>query len=322
MDEPLDLCLRTSQVRDVSKKAFHDFKRDEQSLSVNTAPRYEIEDNEKMVQRWLHHMPADRMISTEYSPYLQTNQGSTSSRISFDPNMSSDASKIPGSASSRISFDPNMSSDASKTNINVKLHNKELWRSFSQEGTEMIINRSGRLMYPRVEVTVEGLNASSMYSIGMTVIPVDDKRYKYKDNVWSSVGKSEINHPITPYKHPISPATGSYWTKDILSFGHAKLSNHLGPNKICLESMHKYMIQINVVHHSRGDHLYSFTLPGTEFIALTAYLNDKITRLKISHNPFARAFKNKKISQARFCRSGSTLTIGKRHASNKVLVKA
>ncbi|OWF47650.1 T-box transcription factor TBX5-A [Mizuhopecten yessoensis] len=65
----------------------------------------------------------------------------------------------------------------------------------------------------------------------MTVIPVDDKRYKYKDNVWSAVGKSEINHPTTPYKHPISPATGYYWTKDILSFGHAKLSNHLGPNK-------------------------------------------------------------------------------------------
>ncbi|OWF47649.1 T-box transcription factor TBX5-A [Mizuhopecten yessoensis] len=159
-------------------------------------------------------------------------------------------------------------------------------------------------MYPRVEVTVEGLNASSMYSIGMTVIPVDDKRYKYKDNVWSAVGKSGINHPITPYKHPISPATGSYWTKDILSFGHVKLSNHLGPNKICLESMHKYLIQINVVHHSRDDHLYSFILPGTDFIALTAYLNENITRLKISHNPFARAFKNKKISSLMFFHTG------------------
>ncbi|XP_033742527.1 T-box protein VegT-like [Pecten maximus] len=271
MEQPLDLCLRTSKVKSNTSCYQEDVKSAKHSLGVTKVTGYEIEDNEKMVQRWLQHMPTDRMVLSEYSPYIQAKSTVRGATL------------VPSGVSTG-------------TDISVSLYNKALWRNFSQEGTEMIINRSGRLMYPRVEITIEGLNTYDMYSVEMVVIPVDDRRYKYKDNIWSAVGKSEVHHPITPYKHPTSPAVGSYWAKDHLSFGQAKLSNHLGPNKICLQSMHKYMVQINVIHHSRDDHLHSFMLPGTEFIALTAYLNEKITHLKISHNPFARAFKNKKTS--------------------------
>ncbi|XP_060065168.1 T-box protein VegT-like [Ylistrum balloti] len=285
--QPLDLCLRTSKDRSNKNSGHQDFIKStknplrvvediastKNSLSVITAPGYGIEDNEKMVQRWLQHMPRDRMISTEYSPYPKATPKSNARKTSLERN-----------------------EDSYDNNINVKLYNEPLWRIFRREGTEMIINRSGRLMYPRVEVTVEGLNTGSMYSVEMVVIAVDDKRYKYKDNMWSAIGKSDVRHPITPYKHPSSPAMGSHWMKDILSFGHVKLSNHGGPGKICLQSMHKYMVQIDVIHHDTMDQSYHFTLPGTEFIALTAYLNEKITDLKISHNPFARAFKNKKLS--------------------------
>ena len=34
-----------------------------------------------------------------------------------------------------------------------------------------------------------------------------------------------------------------------------------------------------------------FSFPETTFIAVTAYQNEKITQLKIDHNPYARAFR-------------------------------
>ncbi|XP_069107356.1 T-box transcription factor TBX5-A-like [Argopecten irradians] len=267
--QPLDLCLRTAKVKNNTTKQ-DDVNITKNSLSVMGTAQHEIEDNDQMVQRWLQHMLIYKM-----PPYITkkvTAVTATEGRVPIIP-----------------------TSVVAKTSIAVHLYNKALWRNFSREGTEMIINRSGRLMYPRVEVTVEGMNAGDMYSVEMVVIPVDDRRYKYKNNIWSAVGKSEANHPITSCMHPSSPAIGSLWVKDHLSFGHAKLSNHLGPNKICLQSMHKYMVQINVICHNQEDHLFKFILPGTEFIALTAYFNEKITELKICNNPFARAFKKKPI---------------------------
>ncbi|XP_060065169.1 T-box transcription factor TBX5-like [Ylistrum balloti] len=283
---PLNLCLRNSKesgnkntgqqrVTNYIKcplRVDKDIKSTEHSLSVITTPGYVMDDNEKMVQSWLQHMPRKRKISTEYDPYPKATSSSNARMASSE-----------------------LSMDSSRTGINVKLYNEKLWNIFRKEGTEMVINRSGRLMYPRVEVTVEGLNSGSMYSVEMVVISVDDKYYRYKDNMWLAVGKSDVHHPITSYKHPSSPAMGSNWMKHMLSFGQVKLSNHGGPGKICLQSMHKYMVQIDVIHHDTMDQSYHFTLPGTEFIALTAYLNEKIIDLKISHNPFARAFKNKKF---------------------------
>ena len=35
-----------------------------------------------------------------------------------------------------------------------------------------------------------------------------------------------------------------------------------------------------------------FSFPETEFIAVTAYQNEAITRMKIDHNPFARGFQH------------------------------
>jgi T-box protein 6 len=35
-----------------------------------------------------------------------------------------------------------------------------------------------------------------------------------------------------------------------------------------------------------------FSFPETDFVAVTAYQNDAITRMKIDHNPFARGFQH------------------------------
>merc|ERR550532_2256642 len=60
--------------------------------------------------------------------------------------------------------------------------------------------------------------------------------------------------------------------------------------------MHKYQPRFHLVCASDIMKLQyatfrTFVYPETQFIAVTAYQNDKITQLKIDHNPFAKGFR-------------------------------
>ena len=64
-----------------------------------------------------------------------------------------------------------------------------------------------------------------------------------------------------------------------------------------LNSMHKYQPRFHLVRASDILQLpYStfrtYVFPETTFIAVTAYQNEKITQLKIDHNPFAKGFRD------------------------------
>lgn len=63
--------------------------------------------------------------------------------------------------------------------------------------------------------------------------------------------------------------------------------------------MHKYQPRLHVVRVEDLAHLpylppsayRTYVFPETQFIAVTAYQNDKITQLKIDNNPFAKGFR-------------------------------
>nr|QFQ66877.1 T-box 2/3c protein [Hofstenia miamia] len=61
--------------------------------------------------------------------------------------------------------------------------------------------------------------------------------------------------------------------------------------------MHKYQPRFHLVSNSDIINLQyatfkTFVYPETQFIGVTAYQNEKITRLKIDHNPFAKGFRD------------------------------
>ncbi|CAB0001634.1 unnamed protein product [Nesidiocoris tenuis] len=65
---------------------------------------------------------------------------------------------------------------------------------------------------------------------------------------------------------------------------------------LVLTSMHKYQPRIHVILASDILALHwsptiTVTFPETQFIAVTAYQNEKITKLKIDNNPFAKGFR-------------------------------
>merc|ERR1712130_79748 len=93
----------------------------------------------------------------------------------------------------------------------AQLDNKQLWDEFAQIGTEMVITKTGRRMFPCFKIRVSGLNPKAKYCLFMDIVPADDHRYKFHNSRWMVAGKAdpEIHKKWIP--HPDSPATGEHW---------------------------------------------------------------------------------------------------------------
>ncbi|CAF0798246.1 unnamed protein product, partial [Didymodactylos carnosus] len=189
--------------------------------------------------------------------------------------------------------------DGIEDNPKVELDGKELWDQFHQHGTEMVITKSGRRMFPAYKVKASGLDKRAKYILLMDVVATDDCRYKFHNSRWMIAGKADPEMPKRMYIHPDSPATGEQWMSKIISFHKLKLTNNISDKHgfTILNSMHKYQPRF---HIARTDTLVNlawcpfktFLFNETEFIAVTAYQNEKITQLKIDHNPFAKGFRD------------------------------
>lgn len=182
----------------------------------------------------------------------------------------------------------------------VTLHNKDMWDKFHAVGTEMIITKAGRRMFPVIKVNMSGLNPKLKYILVMDLVPVDDNRYKYHNSEWTIAGKAEPHLPGRLYVHPDSPSTGAQWMRQVVSFQKIKLTNnHLDQfGHIILNSMHKYQPRIHIVQADdsspmalRKSTFSTHVFPETELMGVTAYQNPRITQLKIENNPFAKGFR-------------------------------
>ncbi|KAL5021761.1 hypothetical protein ScPMuIL_000916 [Solemya velum] len=192
--------------------------------------------------------------------------------------------------------------------VNCRLETKDLWDKFHELGTEMIITKSGRRMFPTLRVSFTGLDTDTRYMVLMDISPVDNKRYRYAyhRSSWLVAGKADPPLPTRLYMHPDSPFTGEQLSKQTVSFEKLKLTNNmLDKNcQIILNSMHKYQPRIHIVKKKDSsvnqssitsldaEEFKTFVFTESEFIAVTAYQNQLITKLKIDSNPFAKGFRD------------------------------
>uniref|UniRef100_A0AAY5EBX9 T-box domain-containing protein n=1 Tax=Electrophorus electricus TaxID=8005 RepID=A0AAY5EBX9_ELEEL len=188
--------------------------------------------------------------------------------------------------------------------VKVQLETYSLWQQFDQLGTEMIVTKAGRLrMFPTFQVHISDMDPTAEYVLLMDFIPVDDKRYRYAfhSSSWLVTGRGDAAVPGRVHFHPDSPARGSQWMKQTVSFDRLKLTNNLLDDNghIILNSMHRYQPRLHVVlvdprtdgQLSPHRNFCTFFFPETRFIAVTAYQNHRITQLKIASNPFAKGFR-------------------------------
>uniref|UniRef100_A0A3B5MWZ7 T-box transcription factor 15 n=1 Tax=Xiphophorus couchianus TaxID=32473 RepID=A0A3B5MWZ7_9TELE len=167
------------------------------------------------------------------------------------------------------------SPSASMEEIQVELQCADLWKRFHDIGTEMIITKAGRRMFPAMRVKIAGLDPHQQYYIAMDIVPVDNKRYRC----------------------PPPPTAGNV----SLSFISLYLYIYL---QIILHSMHKYQPRVHIIRKDSsselsankpvpsGEGVKTFSFSETVFTTVTAYQNQQITRLKIDRNPFAKGFRD------------------------------
>ncbi|XP_022073496.1 T-box transcription factor TBX15 [Acanthochromis polyacanthus] len=197
---------------------------------------------------------------------------------------------------------------ASMEEIQVELQCADLWKRFHDIGTEMIITKAGRRMFPAMRVKIAGLDPHQQYYIAMDIVPVDNKRYRYvyHSSKWMVAGNADSPVPPRVYIHPDSLASGDTWMRQVVSFDKLKLTNNELDDQghIILHSMHKYQPRVHVIRKDfsselspnkpvpSGEGVKTFSFPETVFTTVTAYQNQQITRLKIDRNPFAKGFRD------------------------------
>ncbi|KGL80322.1 T-box transcription factor TBX1, partial [Tinamus guttatus] len=164
--------------------------------------------------------------------------------------------------------------------VAVQLEMGSLWEEFNRLGTEMIVTKAGRRMFPTFQVKLSGLDPLADYVLLMDFVPLDDKRYRW--------GPGHLRPKMDEWA--------------IVSFDKLKLTNNLLDDNghIILNSMHRYQPRFHVVfvdprrdsERFAHENFKSFSFPETQFMAVTAYQNHRITQLKIASNPFAKGFRD------------------------------
>ncbi|XP_013167741.1 PREDICTED: optomotor-blind protein-like isoform X3 [Papilio xuthus] len=160
-----------------------------------------------------------------------------------------------------------------------------------------------RRMFPAYKVRVSGLDKKAKYILLMDIVAADDCRYKFHNSRWMVAGKADPEMPKRMYIHPDSPSTGEQWMQKVVSFHKLKLTNNISDKhgfcvtQTILNSMHKYqprfhLVRANDILKLPYSTFRTYVFKETEFIAVTAYQNEKITQLKIDNNPFAKGFRD------------------------------
>ncbi|CAG9799074.1 unnamed protein product [Chironomus riparius] len=195
--------------------------------------------------------------------------------------------------------------------VQCHLETKELWDKFNDLGTEMIITKTGRRMFPTVRVSFSGPlrgQPSDRYAVIMDIVPMDCRRYRYAyhRSSWLVAGKADPPPAARLYTHPDTPVSADALRKQVISFEKVKLTNNeMDKNgQIVLNSMHRYQPRIHLVRLLPGQNIpttpkeladldhKTYVFPETVFTAVTAYQNQLITKLKIDSNPFAKGFRD------------------------------
>lgn len=191
--------------------------------------------------------------------------------------------------------------------VSVTLENNTMWKQFNHCGTEMILTKPGRRMFPCCRYRLTGLDPERLYTLVLSIVPSDLYKYRWNSTKWEVTGPAENQSQglIRAFCHHYSPCRGSDWMSGLVSFYKLKLTNNSQDQDghIILHSMHRYIPRLHVLPVPEGDvptpdkpvvmgpESMTFTFPQTEFMAVTTYQNFRITQLKINHNPFAKGFR-------------------------------
>ncbi|KAK2567137.1 T-box transcription factor TBX5-A [Acropora cervicornis] len=200
-------------------------------------------------------------------------------------------------------FSPHTPLMDTQREVQVAMQQSDLWWKFYACGTEMVITRTGRRMFPTLALSFLGMDPRRYYSVHVDIVPVDGYAYTFVNNMWQINGMAGEMHAlpyVQSYQADEVAHTGLYWMKNGVDFKKVRLTNRrVGPFKdgeLHLSPNRKYQPRIHVVEETEEGVKVScatYVFPETAFIAVTTYQNEELIQMKIDHNPFAKGFRDK-----------------------------
>ncbi|GMS87377.1 hypothetical protein PENTCL1PPCAC_9552, partial [Pristionchus entomophagus] len=199
--------------------------------------------------------------------------------------------------------------------ISVQLVNQALWRDFHANLTEMIVTKTGRKLFPKLEVLIAGLAPTKIYGIHLRLERADDLKYRFTQSKWS--WQRDDDAACFPTPAPIDSnegfqQTGEFWSSKPIAFDNFKITNseeEAGKSRSMVQTLHKYVPVVYVYEMAPGVSYAAPSLTGgcvhmvrltlAEFVTVTAYQNEKIKTLKTAHNPFAKGCRGHSATQKR-----------------------
>ncbi|XP_077443255.1 MAX gene-associated protein [Stigmatopora argus] len=189
--------------------------------------------------------------------------------------------------------------------VSVTLENDRVWKQFHKCGTEMILSKPGRRMFPYCRYRVAGLKPNHQYGMCLSFVLSDKYKYRWSSHGWEVAGLAEDQPPVPPRTFLHLSICGSVLMSTLLSFYRLKLTNSVKSydGHITLNTMNRYVPQLHIIpvgddgtpSRVESPDTLTFTFPQTEFTTVTSYQNFRITQLKINHNPFAKSFREDRI---------------------------
>ena len=83
---------------------------------------------------------------------------------------------------------------SSAPKVEIHLEDVPLWEEFCGATNEMIVSRTGRMMFPAIRARIGGLDPNALYTVLLAFRQLGDTRWKYVDGEWKS-GKRQFTLP-------------------------------------------------------------------------------------------------------------------------------
>lgn len=172
-----------------------------------------------------------------------------------------------------------------------------LWKTLDSNVNEMILIRKGRKMFPLLKVKVSGLENGALYAMCLEFVQLSDTKLRYTSNGWAAMPNSRLERRAPAIFLPASPVQfGGHWSEEGVNFSDLKITNtsNITHPLVSLMSMCFYMPRLHIAEMRVADwspraNIQSIDLKDCQFVAVTAYQNETVTKLKVENNPFARA---------------------------------
>uniref|UniRef100_F1L9L0 T-box transcription factor tbx-8 n=1 Tax=Ascaris suum TaxID=6253 RepID=F1L9L0_ASCSU len=201
--------------------------------------------------------------------------------------------------------------------MTAKVANEEMWSKFHGCGNEMIVIKSGRKLFPRVGFEVCGVEPMAHYSLALSIVRVDENRYKFEDGRWIIAGRVHSDDSTVPsvqrrvIQHHGGALSGTHLLKGPVYFDQLALTNDRDSevgSKVFVQTLCKYRPHLSICRVEEepttwpSEQRLLFSDALMEFIAVTQYQNIHIVELKNQFNPYAkgqRFRRHDKIFQSR-----------------------